>query len=282
MPPPLIASMSEIADRYDALLCDAWGVIHNGAKVFPGVAEAMQGFRERAGPVIILTNAPKPAAVIPAQLDRLGLPREAYDGVVTSGEATRAEIRKRLPGRPALIGWTSDTVLFDGLGVEFAPLDTADFIICTGVFEDGPDEPEGYRPMLEGPAKAGLQMICANPDIVVRWRGELMYCAGAVAREYEALGGEVVYAGKPFPAVYDLAFAGIETAMGREVSPSRVLAVGDGAGTDILGANRMGVDAVYVAGDDGVHSGGDSPEDVARALDAAGARAVGYMRGLSW
>ncbi|MEO0398420.1 MAG: TIGR01459 family HAD-type hydrolase [Pseudomonadota bacterium] len=278
----ILHGLSEIADDYDALLCDAWGVIHNGRALFDGVVEALQRFREQRGPVIILTNAPKPSAIIPGQLDRLGLPRDAYDAVVTSGEATRAEIAKRLPARAYAIGWTSDTALYEGLSIAFDELDAAGFIVCTGIAEEGPSEPDDYRSLLKPAAAAGKTMICANPDIVVNWRGELMWCAGAVARVYEDLGGPVVYAGKPYPAVYELALQEIAKARGAAVSASRILAVGDGAGTDILGANQQGIDAVYVAGAGGVHTGDATPEDIAAALKDAGATARAATSALKW
>ncbi|MEO1015091.1 MAG: TIGR01459 family HAD-type hydrolase [Pseudomonadota bacterium] len=277
--PPFIDGLSSLAERYDALLCDAWGVIHDGRKVFPGVEDALTRFRRERGPVIILTNAPKPAAAIGPQLDALGLSRSAYDAIVTSGEATRAEIMQRAPGPAFRIGWDTDAVLYEGTGAVFSAIAEARFIVCTGLAKEYGYDPEAYRPLLREAAAARKEMICANPDIVVRWKGELMYCAGAVARVYEELGGPVIYAGKPHPAVYDLSLRRISEARA-EADRSRILAIGDGAGTDILGANEQGFDAVYVVGDGGVHVGGD--EAVADALAQAGARATAAMRGLKW
>ena len=274
--------LAAMAGRYDAILCDAWGVIHNGRALFPGVAEALMRARAEIGPVIVLTNAPKPAHVIPGQLDRLGLPRDAYDGVVTSGDVTRAEIAARVPGRAHFIGWGSDDVLFEGLAIDFTDLDRADFIICTGLPEDGPAEPEGYRPVLAAAAARGLDFICANPDIVVNWRGALMWCAGALAREYAGLGGRVIYAGKPHPPIYDRALDAIAAIGGEPVPRSRVLAIGDGAATDILGANDAGLDAVFIVGAGGVHEGAPSLEAADESLAAAGAQALGVMERLTW
>ncbi|MBI1391653.1 MAG: TIGR01459 family HAD-type hydrolase [Alphaproteobacteria bacterium] len=298
---PFIENLSAVADRYDALLCDAWGVIHDGRNVFPDVAEALRRFRHDRGPVIILTNAPKPAHIIGPQLDGLGLARDCYDAIVTSGEATRAEIENRRGMSAFRIGWDSDLILYEGLDVRFAELDKAEFIVCTGLSDVFGFDPVAYRSLLAKAAVAGKEMICANPDLVVRWKGDLIYCAGAVAREYEALGGPVIYAGKPYPAVYDLSFRLIERAIcepdgpvgdpvgdegsdsgGPAVSAKRVLAIGDGAGTDILGANRYGVDAIYVTGDGGVHQGGDDAGAIDAALAEAGATAMAAMRRLKW
>ena len=279
-PPAFLESLGAVASGYDALLCDAWGVIHDGRAAFPGVADALSAFRRARGPVIVLTNAPKPANIIPGQLDRIGLPRDAYDAVVTSGDTTRAEIMRHLPARAHRIGWMTDSPLYEGLDIEFAPIDDAGLIICTGLADDGPADPEGYKPLLEGAAQRRVPMICANPDIVVRWNGRLEWCAGAVARVYEGLGGPVAYAGKPWPPIYALAFAKIEAAAGRKVDRTRVLAIGDGAATDILGANNAGVDCVYIANGKGVHDGDATSSSVASALADAGARADYWMTGL--
>ncbi|MEM9898148.1 MAG: TIGR01459 family HAD-type hydrolase [Pseudomonadota bacterium] len=280
-----ITSIRDIATDYDAVLCDAWGVIHDGRHVFDGVAEALTTFRRDHGPVVILTNAPKPADVIAPQLDRLGLPRDAYDGIVTSGEVTRSEISKRCGQKAFRIGWTSDAILYEGLDLDFVAIDDADFILCTGLAEEYGAAPEDYKALLEPAAAAKKEMICANPDIVVRWQGKLMYCAGAIAREYEALGGPVTYAGKPYPAVYTMCADIIASARRRSIDKpesARILAIGDGAGTDILGANRFGVDSLYVVGAGGVHKGGADLADVDAALRDAGATATYFTRQLRW
>ncbi len=274
--------LRDIASDYDALLCDAWGVIHNGVKIFPGAAEAMVRFRETRGPVVILTNAPRPSSIIPGQLDRLGLPRDAYDAVVTSGDATRAEIEARLPAPAYRIGPEKDDPLFDGLGVEFAPEEDAAFIICTGLVDDQRETPDDYRALMRRLAGRGLVMICANPDIVVNWGGRRVWCAGALAEVYKEFGGSVVYGGKPHPPIYRLARAAAARASGAGAAAPRLLAVGDGLHTDIVGANSQGVDAVFIAGDGGVHEGGADVEAVSTRLAEAGARAIALMEALTW
>lgn len=281
-PPVFIAGLSDIADRYDALLCDAWGVIHDGVKVFPGVAEALIEFRRARGLVLILTNAPRPSAIIPGQLDRLGLPRAAYDGVVTSGDATRAAIEAMLPKTAFKLGPEKDDGLYDGLDLTFAPLDAAGFIICTGLFDDQRETPENYRTLLEDAASRNLPMICANPDIVVNWGGRMIWCAGALAEIYAGLGAPVVYGGKPHAPIYDVAMASLARNAGRQISKARTLAVGDGLKTDIAGANAQGIDALYVAGEGGVHDGGRGEEAIRAALAKAGAHAAYAATGLHW
>ncbi len=281
-PPTFISGIAEIAERYDALLCDAWGVIHDGVTAFAGVAEALTAFRRARGPVLVLTNAPRPSAIIPPQLDRLGLPREAYDGVVTSGDATRAAIEAMLPGKPFKLGPEKDDGLYEGLAIAFAPLDAADFIVCTGLVDDQRETPDDYRDLLGRAAARRLPMICANPDSVVRWGGRLVFCAGALAEIYERFGGAVVYGGKPHAPIYDLAMARIERAAGRAVLKSRMLAIGDGVLTDIAGANRQGIDALYIAGAGGVHDGAGDPAAIAATLAKAGAQARFAATGLVW
>jgi HAD superfamily hydrolase (TIGR01459 family) len=280
--PRFIRRLSEIADRYDALLCDAWGVIHNGVRLFDGVEAALSEFRNRRGPVVILTNAPRPNAIIPPQLDRIGLPRRAYDAVVTSGDATRAAIESLLPLSAYRLGPDKDDALYEGLTIEFAPIERAGFIVCTGLVDDSRETPEDYAGLLASAAARKLPMVCANPDIVVRWGDRLIYCAGALAEVYERLGGAVIYGGKPHAPIYDLAFERLEKGAGRALERRRVLAIGDGVNTDIAGANRYGCPALFVAGDGGVHAGDQDQRSIAAALTHAGVRADYASTGLLW
>jgi len=277
-----IEHLAPFASRYDALLCDAWGVIHDGVRVFDGAAEALLKFSRERGPVLVITNAPRPSHMIPPQLDRLGLPRAAYSAVVTSGDATRVEIAKRQGKAAFRIGPAKDDALFEGVPVEFADLDKASFIICTGLIDDQSEEPDDYRGLLKKAADRRLEMICANPDVVVRWGGRLAWCAGSLARIYEEFGGTVVYGGKPHAPIYSLAMEEIAELRGAPANRSRILAIGDGAATDIRGANLQGIDAVYVAGPGGVHHGASSADAVAAALKAAGASAIAVMEHLQW
>ncbi len=276
-----ISSIHRLAPNYDALLCDAWGVIHNGVDLFPGVGEALTRFRQTRGPVVILTNAPRPSSIIPAQLDRIGLGRDAYDAVVTSGDATRAAIAACLAAPAFRLGPRDDDPLFEGLDIEFAPFEEAAFIVCTGFSDDIGEAPEDYRDLLERATARGLPMICANPDIIVNWGGRIMWCAGAIAEIYEALGGAVTYGGKPHAPIYDEAFRAVER-LRPGTARARILAVGDGLGTDIKGANDQGLDAVFITGAGGVHNGGRDQAAALKSLEAAGARAVAVAETLQW
>lgn len=275
-----INGLAAIASDYDALICDAWGVIHNGRELLNGASEAMIRFRAERGPVVIVTNAPKPSSVIPAQLDRLGLPEEAWDAIVTSGDATRAEIKKRA-GLPAWrIGPSFDDPLFEGLAVDFTDPDTAQYIICTGLDDGFNETPDEYRDRLQEAAARSLPMVCANPDIQVNWGGKLMWCAGALGEIYETYGGQVIYAGKPHAPIYALARAALEQAKG--TPPNRILAIGDGLATDIKGANEAGLDALLIAGAGGLLEGAGDTNAVLKALKAKELSVVAFMDGLRW
>lgn len=242
----IIASLDEIADRYDAVLCDVWGVIHNGKQAYPDACAALARFRAAGKPVILLTNIPKPRAPIPAQLDRLNVPRDAWDLIVTSGDATRAVLATRAPGPMYKIGPAGDRVLWDGLGLVECGFEEARFIGISGLNRDD-ETPEDYAPLLKAARARDMELISANPDIVVRFGDKLYWCAGAIAREYEALGGRVVMAGKPHAPIYELAYRELETLTGRAIGKSRILAIGDGIGTDIAGADAQGIDSLFVA-----------------------------------
>ena len=284
--PRIISGLSDAASDYDALLCDAWGVIHNGVELYDGVTEALTNFRQQHGPVFILTNAPRMSDVIPPQLDRLGLPRDAYDGIVTSGDATRAAIAQ-YAGQPALrLGPQKDDTLFEALDLSFVPLNEARFILCTGLLDDQNETPEDYREMLTDARERGLPMVCANPDIIVQFGGKTLYCGGALAQLYEELGGETILCGKPHKPIYDLAAQRLTEAKNGQ-APARILAIGDGLQTDILGANRHEIDVIFVA--EGIFSeavrnaeGQLEAERLAQALSENGVHAKAAMERLVW
>jgi HAD superfamily hydrolase (TIGR01459 family) len=249
--PTPIPGLSELAGRYDVLLCDVWGVIHNGRESFPPATSALARWQTEVGPVILISNAPRPHPPIVDQLDSLAVPRSAWTRLVTSGDATRALLAERAPGPVWAIGPERDGVLYDGLELTFGGPEDAAFISVTGPYDDERDEPADYRDRLALCAARGLDLICANPDIVVQRGDKLIYCGGALAQLYESLGGRAVMAGKPYPPIYDMALSEAEAALGRPIEPARVLCIGDGLPTDIRGANARGLDVMFVA--NGIH-----------------------------
>jgi HAD superfamily hydrolase (TIGR01459 family) len=284
--PGLIRGLSEIADRYDVLLCDVWGVVHNGRRSFPGAREALTRFQAERGPVILISNAPRPKEPIYDQLDGLGVPRAAWSELVTSGDVTRALLAERAPGPIYKLGPERDWPLYDGLGLEEAGLEQAAFICCTGPFDDETDEPEDYREGFVGAVARGLDFICANPDIVVQRGDKLIYCAGALAQLYESLGGRVVMAGKPYPAIYDRALSLAARRLGAEPERARILCIGDGLPTDIRGANAQDLDVLFVAngihGAEAVGPDGLNPQIVADLFRQEGLHARWALSDLVW
>jgi HAD superfamily hydrolase (TIGR01459 family) len=266
-----ISGLGEISDRYDAILCDIWGVVHNGVASFALASEALHSFRRRGGSVVLITNAPRPSSPVERQVLRLGVPPEAFDAIVTSGDVTIGLMERQTGDRVVHIGPERDLSLFDaaeeatGARPRLVSLEEAQYALCTGLRNDAAETPDDYEAELRAIAARGMPMICANPDIIIH-RGEtLVYCAGALARRYEQLGGSVIYAGKPHGPIYDRALALAEQARGGPIEKPRVLAIGDGMRTDILGATRAGLDALFVTG--GIHRSlhgetPDSPADV--------------------
>ncbi|GLS24055.1 haloacid dehalogenase [Labrys miyagiensis] len=250
--PRLIHGFREIAPAYDLLFCDIWGVIHNGHAVFPGVTEALSAFRRGGGTVVLVSNAPRPNGAVAPQLDRLGLPREAYDAIVTSGDVTRSHIAAVADKKVFHLGPERDLPLYQGLDIHFAQADEADVVVCTGLFDDTTETPDNYGPMLRAFLARQVPMICANPDLVVDRGGIIIYCAGAIAEAYRAIGGEAAICGKPFQPIYDAAFETAAARRGSPVAHGRTLAIGDSVRTDLAGAAAIGCGALFISG--GIHA----------------------------
>lgn len=277
---------STLAPDYDVVLSDVWGVTHNGLAAFPEACEALSRFRAGGGIVILITNAPRPAHVIARQLERFRVPAAAYDGIVSSGDVTRRVLAERLDQRVFHLGPERDMPIFEGLDVRFAPVEEADYVICTGLADDESESPDDYRPLLDKMHARRLFMVCGNPDVVVERGNRLHYCAGAIADLYAALGGEVLYAGKPYPPIYDQALALAESVSRRKHRRHRVLAIGDSVRTDVKGAANLEIDCLFVTG--GIHAeelgARDNPDPAAleKIFAAAGVRPRAVTRRLAW
>jgi HAD superfamily hydrolase (TIGR01459 family) len=282
----LITQFSSIAGDYDVVLSDVWGVIHNGLVAFPHACDALMRMRARGGIVVLITNAPRPSEVVSRQLERLHVPREAYDAIVSSGDVTRSVIEKRHGQTLYHLGPERDRSIFNGLDAHFAPLETADYVVCSGLEDDEAETPEDYRARLEFMLARKLFMVCGNPDVVVERGSTLVYCAGAIADLYASMGGEVLYAGKPYRPIYDMALAKAELAAGRKIALGRVLAVGDSVRTDLKGARTVGLDFLFVTS--GIHAeelGSREQPDTAAltaTFSAAGGAPKAVIRELRW
>ncbi len=279
MLPQILTGLSEIASDYDGLICDVWGVLHNGHAAHAGAVEALHRFRAAHGTVILLSNAPRPARDVEEMFRRFGVPLDCYDAIVTSGIATRADLAARCErGRLRMfhLGPARDSGIFEGLDIALSDIAGAEIVLNSGLFDDDSETPHDYADRLAQMKARGLLMLCANPDWVVQRGGKLIYCAGALADAYEKLGGAVIYYGKPMAPIYDLVRAGAG-------GVRRFLAIGDGLHTDVKGANGVGIDALFIA--DGIH-GEDiaavTPDAIGTLFAKAGVHARAAMGALVW
>ena len=236
----------------DLVLCDIWGVLHNGVDVFIAAGDALRRFRETGGSVLLVSNAPRPAASVQRQLDGLGVAADTFDGIVTSGDVTRDEIAKLSNRRLHHVGPERDLAIFAGLDVSLVDLAEPDWVVCSGLVHDERETLDDYRERLHVMRQRGLGMICANPDIIVHRGARRVYCAGALAECFEAISGQVIHMGQPHRAIYQRALAQAAEMRGGAVGADRVLAIGDTMRTDIGGAMAMGLSAVFIAG--GIHA----------------------------
>ena len=276
----IIAGLGEVSGAYDALICDIWGVLHNGREAHAAAVGALKRYRKTEGRVALVSNAPRPAADVKSQLDQLGVSPDCYDAIVTSGALARAELLRRSHQQTLRLfhlGPERDRGIFEGLDIELVAPPRAEVILCTGLFDDTKEHPEDYSYEFDEMTREGsVPMICANPDQLVMRGTQLVWCAGALAALYERKGGEVIWFGKPYRPIYDEVSAALE-------KPARVLAIGDGIDTDIKGANGVGLDALFIA--DGIHGESVEPftkEHIESLLAESGTVARFSMRALVW
>jgi len=251
----MIRSLAEVAAGYDAVFCDLWGCLHNGKAPFPAAVGALRAFRAGGGRVVLMTNAPRPRSAVERQLNAMGVPQDAWDLIVSSGDAAQAAMLQGAVGRKVFhIGAVKDEPFFSEFPGDMAALAAsqpaiervgmldAEGIVCTGLADDQTETPADYRAQLLLGKTRGLPMLCANPDIVVDMGEKRVYCAGALARDYANMGGEVLYYGKPHPPIYDLA----RRRMG--LDDPRILCIGDGIATDVQGGIAEGLDTLFITG----------------------------------
>lgn len=280
-----IQGLSEIADQYELVLCDVWGVLHNGIAPRKGAIEALSTFKSNGGTVIMITNAPRQRKSVFIQLENMGVPEGTFDNIVTSGDVTRDLIRSGAKNM-LHIGPEKDINLFEGIEINLVDEERAEAIICSGLWSEQTETPKDYVELLTRLKERGLPFICANPDLVVEVGDHLEYCAGAIAREYAILGGETLIAGKPHHPIYDVAINEAQKISGKKYDKSSILAIGDGMPTDILGAEKYGLDALYVSA--GIHAGeygeADNPDHlgVLDFLAESRANPIAYLPRLEW
>ncbi|WP_417666641.1 TIGR01459 family HAD-type hydrolase [Roseibium sp.] len=285
--PLLVPGLRTLAPEYKGILCDVWGVLHNGIAAFEQAHQALATYRkETGGKVVLITNAPRPHQPIREQLADLGVPIEAYDDIVTSGDVTREQLSANAGSHLYHIGPERDLSLYDGTGVVLSSEQEASIISCTGLFDDETETPEDYRDQLSAMAQRRLTMICANPDIVVERGDRLIWCAGALARLYEDLGGTVAISGKPHAPIYKAAVERLRALHGAPVDDADVLCIGDGLPTDIRGADSQALDVLFITG--GIHATDFGPVDapdealIRRRLAEEGLQARAAVPRLVW
>ncbi|MEX2479387.1 MAG: TIGR01459 family HAD-type hydrolase, partial [Gammaproteobacteria bacterium] len=265
-------------------LCDVWGVVHDGIKANRVACDALANHRARGGTVVLITNAPRPSRVIYSYLDSLGVRRDAYDTMVSSGDVT-VELLANTRGNVFYLGPQRDLDILEDTGTSFTGIEEAGTVLVTGLIDDSTESPQDYLPLLKDMQARGMSMICANPDKVVGRGKTLVPCAGALAELYETLGGETVMAGKPFAPIYELAIERATEIAGRQIGRNEVLAIGDGLSTDAEGARRNGLDLLFIV--DGIHEAelaGMGHEGYGENIRKAvpGVRLKGIMRTLRW
>jgi HAD superfamily hydrolase (TIGR01459 family) len=280
---PVIDAIAPLGKGYAAWLVDIWGVMHNGVRAFPPAVEATRRYREQGGIVILLSNSPRPSKPLQRQLTNLGASKESYDTTVSSGDLTRHELAKHAGARIFHLGPERDLPIFKDLDLTRVDAKDAELVVCTGLFNDDTETPEDYEVLLRELAGRKLTMICANPDHLVERGHNLVYCAGALAQIYQEDGGKVIYAGKPYAPIYELAEETIAGIAGRKVPRSEILAIGDGIRTDMAGAAEFGLDAVFVASGLHVGPGGEGLDDLRLAELFEGRKAPrAAMPALAW
>jgi len=282
---PVVEHIAPLTSHYSAWFCDVWGVVHNGVAPYDSAAEACMSYRENGGTVILLSNSPRHGDGVAEQLDEIGVPRGAYDALVTSGDVARAQMMRRGGERVFLLGPERDRPMLAGLDIALTGPEQAQVVLCTGLFDDETETPEDYREMFAALRALDLPMICANPDLMVERGHRLIYCAGALAAAYAEAGGEVIYTGKPHPPIYRLARERLRRLAGN-IPDAEILAIGDGVKTDIAGAFAEGLDCVFVAS--GLHvQGFHSAETLDRSAIASlfadvPGRPVAAIKRLRW
>jgi HAD superfamily hydrolase (TIGR01459 family) len=278
-----VERLRDLLSGKEVVLSDIWGVVHNGLESFPEACDALHRYRSEGGTVILITNAPRPADSVQRQLRKLGVADDVYNAIVSSGDLTRHYVAAHPGGSAFWLGPERDNSIYRGLELTISPLEEADYIICTGLFDDETETPEDYRPMMLRARERKLPLICANPDIVVERGDRLIYCAGAIAELYRELGGEVIFYGKPHRPIYERAMELAAAHVNHPITRDKVLAIGDSVRTDLAGAHGFGIDLLFVTR--GIHSEefeGVEQLDPASVKELFGHPPRALMRELKW
>ena len=232
--------LSDIYENYDTFVIDLWGVIHNGVMLNPNAIDVIDNLSNNSKKIVFLSNAPRPSSKVINFLLKMKMDKKYLTNVMTSGEAAMYAINKNQFGKTFFhLGPPRDNSVFEKVKNNQVNLESCDFILCTGLFDEHENDLNYYKKFLEN--QISKKLICTNPDLTVHRGNVEELCAGSVAKVFEELGGEVVYFGKPHKEVYNMCFNADE----------KVLAIGDNLRTDIKGANNLNIDCIFIS--EGVH-----------------------------
>ena len=273
-----VNNFSEISNQYNALICDIWGVIHNGQELFPGINECLLNFKNLNNVVILLSNAPRPSSYVSSVLDKFGFKDECYDGIITSGDLTKKSLNEKIFGENCYhIGPERDLNIFEGTNVNRVDFNNSDFIFVTGLFNDEIEDENDYLDLLNSAKEREMTLVCANPDLLVQRGDKLIPCAGLISKTYEEIGGKAVNIGKPFSPIFEEAIEMVKK--NSRFDEQKILVVGDGLETDIKGANSIGLDSILVLG--GLFSN-NSKDRILESIENKGIYPNFFINEFSW
>jgi HAD superfamily hydrolase (TIGR01459 family) len=285
--PQILENAGEMLSRYEVILCDVWGVLHDGRNAYPDAGRALAKFRQTGGTVVLVSNAPVPAIGVERVLAATGVQRDCWDTIVSSGDLALGHISALGFNKLHRVGPSArDGLLFAALPGPDTPLEQADAIVCTGLIDDVNETVEDYRALIDAGLRRRLPFVCANPDLVVDVAGVRHLCAGSIAEVYEREGGSVFWAGKPHPIAYGTAVKRAAELRGHDTDLRRILGIGDAVRTDLAAAAELGVDSIFVTSgihnDDTMTAGRVDPIKLAKLFAASGPTATVAMALLRW
>ena len=243
--------ITEIISKYKVILCDVWGVLHNGKDLFENAVESLLKYSKSGGYIVLITNAPRPSIDVIKQLNQMGLNKNCYNLIVSSGDVTRFWLQSLNKTSLYHLGPERDKSIFLDLDINLSNSKNCQSVLCTGLYNDETDILDDYNDLMNLFLSKKIVMHCANPDLTVIRGDKTILCAGSLAEYYANKGGQVKYFGKPFEYIYEFAIKEVNKNNNFKVKKSEILAIGDGLKTDILGAGNFGIDSFFII--NGVH-----------------------------
>ena len=264
------SGLKSIVSKYDLFFIDIWGVVHNGIKLHENAVKVLNELSNNKKKFILLTNAPRPNLTVINTLKKMGL-NDFSDTVFTSGEASKRYLLENFNNKKFFhLGPPRDFDLFKTFeDNKVLNIDDSDYLLCSGLFEEHEDDLGYYKNLLS--KHISKKMICTNPDLIVDRGDKREYCAGSIAKSFEEIEGEVIYFGKPYPPVYEIA---------ADVNNKKILCIGDNLNTDIKGANIQNFDSLLITG--GIHRQEISKLSIDNVLKNYDAKINYFQKELKW